>query len=259
MDREQAVLSRLQALGVPTGDLAAHLAVPDGGCAVLYLSAFDGFGNEYSDIDAYVVWPATAPSPPSPRPERSLTVPVGPTELDVEYWPESSLREARAIGTAGGASLGSDIFTLKGFYELKVVYRIVTGVCMVGSDYWNRLREGVSAEAFHRGLSDMFHLLYQDIFDDAAKLYEAADHASAILMGQNLLRAAAGAALARRGLPVFKEKWLYRGLLRVYGSSAPSIPARFWQLLTQVDPADLAGHAAAMLDFGNLLVNELDE
>jgi len=256
VDKEGVVLRRLEALGVSTATLAGELAVPSGGCAVFYMSAFDGFGNDYSDVDTYVVWPSAGS--PTARPERSVTVPVGQSELDIEYWPEGHLREALALGTAEGSILGPDIFTLKGFYELKVLYRIVTGVCLVGRDYWGVLRERVKADSFCRGLAEMYHRLYQDIFDDAAKLYDAADYESAILLGQNLLRAAAGVALARRNVPVFKEKWLYRGLARVYGPEHP-LAARFWALLTRVEPTGMAAHAAEMLDFGNLLVNEADE
>lgn len=253
MDRHGVLNKRLDELGITGRDLLTAVEAPPAGCVVAYCSALEGFGTALSDLDIYVVSPATAAAPG--QPSRAVSLPHGDIALDIEYWPDDNLRSLMVrLSVCAPETLAAEGWSV--LAPLKALYRVAQGVCLGGQEYHAEFCAGVPAHGIARVLSSYYLWRFDGDFEDAAALYDAGDYRSACLVAQRMLQAAAGVATSRRGRLVFHEKWLYRGLVQAYGPCHPVVE-RYWRLQTEFNQSDPARHVADMLDFaGQLTVTQ---
>ncbi|GAA3229127.1 hypothetical protein [Nonomuraea helvata] len=193
-------------------------------CTFLSGSVTLGWGNETSDIDAFIITRepfATETSDLLFIEQRVSTVdPVawiavgqlGPYRADIEIWHEAQVDELvkRFARTGTGHYRGYN--GPFGVAERELFYRLRVGVPLSGEDWWQEKKEAILTSDYRLWLAEEIKNSVENRLEDAVGMLSAGDHESAVLAGYDAFTKALAALLATYGDFSQQPKWLYRRL-----------------------------------------------
>lgn len=208
--------------------LLSTVGARDDSCVFVSGSLVEGYGNQGSDIDVFVVGERPGKTVIASLPECDVDVmEIGGVRYDVEYWSPDAvdklLERLEALefdGECYPVHLSPD--------ELQFCHRLRIGIPIAGQERFDQLIATLATERLLGYIVFFAHADYDDAVDDALSALDAGDLRTSITCSRIALEAAIDCCLALRGDTSTKGKWRWRRLSRL--EVEPSIIERFWSL-----------------------------
>ncbi|MEV0195761.1 nucleotidyltransferase domain-containing protein [Nonomuraea sp. NPDC050691] len=194
----------------------------DATCVFLSGSVTQGWGNETSDIDVFVVTKEPFDTEKSEllfiEQRVSTKDPVawiavgqlGAFRADIEIWHEAQVEELLKRFERDGSGHYRGYNGPFGFAERELFYRLTIGVPLCGEGWWSEKREAILGSDYRLWLAEEVKNAVENRLEDATGMLKAGDHESAVLAGYETLTKSLMALLATYGDFSQQQKWLYR-------------------------------------------------
>lgn len=199
-----ALKERLDSHNISDNDILAELNTSRNCSVILYTSQMDGLGSGDSDIDVYVIC------------EDSLELIskfgrmfiLEGLEFDVEYHNIAEIIDFFDSYDGGAVPLS----------VLSFLLRLLTGNVIFNSfPLDKKIKNLVSRDKLEEIGLETYLILALSEYDDALKMYNQADYISGMPLARTALNYLTMAMNIANNDYVFKTKWAYRLLKRVYG------------------------------------------
>lgn len=182
-------------------------------------SLIEGFGNDTSDLDVFVLTdgsPAAAlPATLARFDQSGATIDLdyaGDVRTDTEVWPLAEVKQVAAQIEAVDPTDWRAAVALDRV-RLDLAHRIRVGVAVAGAPGFLALQGLFDWDRLARVLAQRFLQDYNEFAEDASGAVHAGDHITAMLNSRAALGAAVDAVLAGRGATNGKPKWRHRKLV----------------------------------------------
>ncbi|MFF1659164.1 nucleotidyltransferase domain-containing protein [Streptomyces sp. NPDC058255] len=227
-------------------------------------SLVEGFGNENSDLDVFVLTSSTSDASLS---ETASTFDMGDCLIEVDYhhdvrvdteiWPIERFFEIAGrisdfpVGDASAIIRFPD-------RDFDSAHRLRIGVPVRGVEVFNELRDKFDFKRLSRLLANKFVTAYEGHSEDASGAVRANDAYTAMLMSRWALGSAIDAYLASQGMTNPKEKWRFSKLV---SGGHTDLAQRYLELEADlsVSPEDVLTRSRDRLRFSASLVHELHQ
>ncbi|MFG3107094.1 PqqD family peptide modification chaperone [Streptomyces tendae] len=218
----------------------------DATCVFISGSLVDGWGNERSDLDIFVIAPEARIAGVIPDSVARIggdsddghfdaMGTVGGFRADIEFWSEEHVdaligkaqpRDEPYLGRAGEPDAA----------EQDLLYRLHIGMPLSGHEWLAERKRRIDASDFSVWLAENYKVDGENQLDDLIGMIASNDVKSAVLMARDTYLSAVQAVLAHRGDISPSSKWIAHRLARADIDDLPMDDA--WNILTMRDCTD---------------------
>jgi hypothetical protein len=227
-------------------------------------SLIEGFGNDTSDLDVFVL---TEGPPAASRPavlarfdQSGATIDLdyaGDVRTDTEIWPLTEVKQVAAqLDTVDPTDWRAAVALDR--VRLDLAHRIRVGVAVAGEPGFLALQGLFDWDRLARILAQRFLQDYNEFAEDASGAVHAGDHITAMLNSRAALGAAVDAVLAGRGATNGKSKWRHRKLM-AYDDGTLATRYLAAELEPSPEPEAVLGRSRARLRLASELAVEVAE
>lgn len=245
MDKVNIFENELNKYGICAKDIIAAVNKKTGELDLpifIYSSKFEKLGNDYSDLDIYVIGDSEDISN-----YEVFNTAINGLSLDIEYWRKSTLTKYYTQLKNGEYSMYDSLI-------LKVLQRISISVQLQGEisspEYLN-IHEIESLVIDNYARSARAH------YDDGRKLWKSSDYLPAIDEIRYATIQLVGALNAKNGHPNLKQKWNSKLFIKYYPDNDLVEDYKKIMYFYKLEPEEEEKYLEKIADFFNELITKL--
>lgn len=221
-------------------------------------SILEGFGNEKSDIDIYVLLDEL---PDELKQEGRIkknkdnvihNILFDNYRLDIEYWTIDKLRNLQKV--LKHFELDGDTIELSED-EIDFIHRIKYAVPLINAELFELLKQEIDFDKFNKSLLIKQINLYQNSVEDIEGCLESSDFYTAIMTSKLALDRSIDSLLCSKGETNPRVKWRLRKLIRAFGENSNTFKEYLsLQQIPQVKKNSVEEYVEKVLTFGSGLI-----